>query len=301
MEKIVDEGLNDLERQILNEEISYQFYDKAVNSVEYIGPQKQFKEMMWEEFNHVKLLREKYTELGGKKDITYDFKQHGGLIMPSKEIDTETALDIGIKEERESIGIYNTLSIKYKDENLSQLFSSLLKDEKKHLSAWQNAQICYLSENHEPLGESKIYPTYRLRVTDLKVIEEVINYWKRYYKTFVEKAKSLNCFSSFDVIFSILKKQKGYLGLIENEYFRLKDIKPYRIDDLVENPTDTINTENNSKNNILEEIINNEKDCLIRVYDWSRRCTNSQLQELLWNIMEDKYSSLKQLAKFSNK
>jgi len=82
MKDIEKKCLEDLEKQILNEEISYQFYEKAVNSVEFFTTRKQFKEMMWEEFNHVKVLRDKYAEMGGNKQIIYNVEEHGGIALP---------------------------------------------------------------------------------------------------------------------------------------------------------------------------------------------------------------------------
>lgn len=294
MEPIADNCMDDLEKQIIEEELSYQFYDKAVNTVEFIGPQKQFKEMMWEEFNHVRLLRDKYAELGGNKQIVYNAEQHGGLAMSSKELDTEAALDIGIKEEIESIARYDALSRKYKDHKLSDLFSSLLNDERTHLSNWGTAQIEYISARSKPFGKSKRYQTYRFTPTDLHVIDEAVKYWGKYYANILNMVKSLCSIGYRDVMLSIVRDENEHIKLLEDEYFRLRGFKPDRYEALTDtqsgyaNNTDIFN---------IEQIIDEDKGCFIQLYDWVRRCTNEQLRETLWNIMEDKYAHLKLWAK----
>lgn len=295
MEEIIENCLNDIETQIIEEEMSYQFYDKSVNTVKYIGPQKQFKEMMWEEFNHVKVLRDKYKELGGNKEVEYNIKQHGGFAMPSKKINTEVVFDIGIKEEKDSIFKYDNLSKKYKDHNLSSLFDSLLKDERKHLSVWENAQMEYISTGSKPFGKSKTYPTYRFTPTDLNIIDKAVKYGAEYFETFCCRVKSLHIVECREIILSIVKKENEHIKLLENEYFRLKNIKPCERKKLTNNQSTTNECINDKE--VIEKIIDDEKDHFTQIYDWGRMCTNTQLQDILWNMMDVKYNHLKQWAK----
>ncbi|MGR3218302.1 MAG: ferritin family protein [Candidatus Anammoxibacter sp.] len=296
MKQIIDNCLDDLEIQIIEEEMAYQFYDKSVNSVEYISPQKQFKEMMWEEFNHVKQLRDKYKELGGNKQIIYNLEEHGGIAIPSKELNAEVALDIGLKEEKGSIEKYRTLTLKYKDHALYDFFNKLLKDEIRHLLNWERAQIEYVSTKYEKFGKAETFQSYHFTSSDLVTISEAVKSWENYYPAFVNKVKTLQSVECRDTVLSIVKNGYENMELLENVYFCLRGAKPSKDSSLPDSGVEAAdNTVINNKE-VIAQIIDEEKICLIRHYDWVRKCTNSQLGDVLWKIIDDKYSHLKQWA-----
>ncbi len=294
MEDIEKNCLDDLEKQILNEEISYQFYEKAVNSVEFIAPQKQFKEMMWEEFNHVRALRDMYAEMVGNKQITYNAEEHGGIALPSKELNAEVALDIGIKEEVESIHKYKTLIMKYKDHKISEFFNKLLEDEKHHLSNWEKAQIEYIATKPKQSGKQEKFPSYSFTSSDIVAIGAAVKYWGKYRLWFLSKVKMLHNFKLRDSMISIIESENGYTELLGNEYFRLKGAKPGEDTEMSDSFEVGSNKKNIDNKEIIEQIINEEKACLTRFCDWVRMCANSQLAKILLEIVENKRNHLKQ-------
>ena len=285
--------LHDLEDMIIRENISYQFYEKAINCVEFIGPQKQFKEMMWEEFNHVKVLTDKFVELGGGDPAEYNVKLHGGLALPSPELGTEVALDIGSKEEIESIAIYDRLYAKHKDHEHSKLLIDLANDERKHLDVWQRSQLEYISARSEPFGKPEIHENYRFSSLDLNIIDQALNEWKDGFSLFFNNVHSLHLYECRDVIVSIAKRESEHLSLLENEHCRLNDIKP---DDKQGIGAVKILEESSTSSNrleILEQIIDNEKRRLTALSDWCKTCTNSHLKEILTKIINDKDTDVK--------
>lgn len=300
MEQKNKKCLRDLQELILNEEISYQFYEKAIESVELIESQKHFKEMMWEEFNHVKLLREKYIEMGGSADVLYKVKEHGGINMPSNDIDAEVVLDIGIKEEAGSICRYKAMKIEYKDHELSKFFDNLLTDENKHLSNWKKAQIEYVSKSDILPGNKRKYKNYKFTATDLKIIADAVKCWKTYYALFLEKTNTLYNLESIDTVLSIIKKEKEHLRILENEFLRLNGYKADELDGTPENLIDLSSNRDRNNKEIVNWIINEEKLVFNYLYDWVRKSTNSQLNENLKNILENKFLHLKQWAEIDN-
>jgi len=212
-------------------------------------------------------------------------------------LNAEVALDIGIKEEKESVSIYKSLVMKYKYHKLSDFFNKLLEDEKHHLLNWEKLQIEYVSTKSEQVGIPGTFQSYNFTSSDLVTVSEAVKYWGNYYPDFINKVKMLQNVESRETLLSIIKNGYEHLELIGNEYFRLKGSKPDKgscsSDSCMDRPD---NTDINNKE-IVEQIVNEEKICLIRHYDWVRKCTNSQLKGILWKIMEDKYHHLKQWAK----
>ena len=293
--------LRDLEEMIISENISYQFYEKAINCVEFIGPQKQFKEMMWEEFNHVKVLSEKYAELGGGDPVEYNVKVHGGLALPSDELDTEVALDIGIKEETDSIAKYDRLATKHEGHEQCNLFVDLANDERKHLEVWQRAQLEHISARSEPFGKSEIHKNYRFSSLDFEVIDQALKEWKDGFSLFFNNVHSIHLSECRGVIVSIARREREHLSLLENEYFRLNDTKS---DDKQCVGAVKISGESDDSSNrdeILEQIIDNERRRLTVLSDWCKKCTNSHLKEIISRIMSDKDSDLKLWVEMGHK
>ncbi len=285
--------LRDLEEQRISEEISYQFYEKAINCVEFIGPQKQFKEMMWEEFNHVKVLTDKYVELGGGDTAEYNVKVHGGLALPSPELGTQVALDIGIKEEMESVAKYDRLSAKHKGHEHCNLFIDLANDERKHLDVWQRTQLEYISARSEPFGKPEIHENYRFSPEDLNVIDQAVKEWKDGFSVFFNNAHWLHLYESRDVIVSIARRESEHLSLLENEYFRLNDINPENNQSSGAVKISEENDNSSNRKEILGQIIDNEKRRLTALSDWFSKCTNSHLKNIFSKIMNDKDADLK--------
>ncbi len=312
MEQNNEKCLLDLKELILEEEMSHQFYEKAIESVEFIGPKKYFKEMMWEEFNHVKLLKEKYIEMGGSKDVLYKVEEHGGILfpsnllykaeehgginIPSNDIDTEVVLDIGIKDETESICRYNAMKIKYKDHELLKFFDGLLIDEVKHLLNWKKAQIEYVSKGEIPSGNQKKYKNYRFTADDLKLIADAVKCWKTYHALFLEKTKTLYNLESIDTILSIIKREKEHMRILGDEFLRLNGFSSEELEATTQNNIDIADNSDIDNKEIVNQIINEEKIIFNYLYDWMRKSTNSQLNEKLKSILENKFLHLKQWA-----
>ena len=103
------------------------------------------------------------------------------------------------------------------------------------MSVWEKAQIEHIFTKSKPFGKSKTYPIYRFTPTDLNVIDEVLKYWKEYFKTFCGRVKSLHIVENRDVMLSVIKMEKVHMKLLENEYFRLKNIEPRECAELPDN------------------------------------------------------------------
>ena len=136
--------------------------------------------------------------------------------MPSKELNAEVALDIGIKEESGSVSRYRALKTKYKDHELFGLFNKLFVDEENHLLNWEKAQIKYISTKGEQFGKSGIFQSYNFTSSDLVAVSEAVKYWGNYYPAFIGKVKMLQNVEYRDTVLSIIKDGFEHMDLLEN-------------------------------------------------------------------------------------
>ncbi|MGR3219459.1 MAG: ferritin family protein [Candidatus Anammoxibacter sp.] len=285
--------LQDIKSAIIAETISYEFYSKSSISVNLVSGMHAFREMMWEEEKHVKLLEKEYERLGGKGKVEYDPCKFGGLALPQLDIDAVTALDVAMKEESSSIKMYNDFLKRNKGAESCKLFEKLLIDEKRHLEEWDATFKNIFNDN--PTGKEPCGEVYRFTKEDLEVIKTALNAEMgafAFYNAAVNKIEIIDGMHAFQ---HIAGEERIHVKKLENEYYRLVKQKPV-IED-----SSAIQITNIKKDSdalvALTLAIKEEKKSLQRYLELEDMCTNTKLKNVIWELIESEWDHINQWRK----
>jgi len=134
-------GKNDSIEKILNFAIegeieAYEFYKDLASKMDNPTMKKVFEDFAAEEQGHRKLLEEarkgKTVNIGGEKIADLKIAEYAVDIVPTPDMDYQTALILAMKKEKKSFQLYSDLAAATKDPTARKLFQSLAQQEAKH-------------------------------------------------------------------------------------------------------------------------------------------------------------------------
>lgn len=283
--------INDIKSALISEMISYDFYSKSSTSVKLISGMHAFQDMMWEEEKHVKILKEEYIRLGGTEKINYDPQEYGGLAMPNLDVDAVTALDVAMKEERESIEMFNGFLKKHKKSESAKIFKQLLNDEKKHLEQWNLVSKSIVSASGKYNGAND--EVYRFSKDDLEVIKIALSAENAAYKFYNKAMNKIETIDGTHAFQNMAWEEEKHVKRLEDEYYRLLNKKPSP-ENLVQNsPLMSLKKESDSLV-ALELSIKEERASLKRFLELEERCTNTRLKKVIGELLESEWDHFSQ-------
>ncbi len=282
--------IEDIKSAIISELITYEFYSRSSVSVKIISAMHAFQEMMFEEETHVKMLKEEYKRLGGNEEFNYDPHEHGGIALPKLNVNASVALDLAMTDELSSIKMYSDFVKKHRGTETVNIFEQLLNDEMKHLGHWDKIYKNLTGKSFVPNEPGK--PVYSFTKDDLEIIEIALNAENAaydFYNNAIGKTEIIDGEHAFQYIAC---EEKIHVEKLEDEYFRLVNEKPQLENQDKEQTTNVeINTDALMA---LELSIKEEKASLRRYLELEKRCTNTRLREVIWELIESEWDHIKQ-------
>ena len=130
------------------EKKAFSFYNNAINSVDIIDGMHAFQHMAWEEEMHVKKLESEYYRLIKEKPVLKENpKQISNIRNDSGAL---FALDLAIKEEKNSLQRYLELEGKCTNSKLKEVIWEMIESEWDHLNQWRRTYVA-IKEKDFPL------------------------------------------------------------------------------------------------------------------------------------------------------
>lgn len=131
--KSVDEVLD---FAIQNEEEAAQFYTDLADKMDRAWMQQIFKDFAKEEQGHKRKLLDvkegKHLQPAEKKVLDLKIADYLVDVVPSGDMDYQSALVLAMKKEKKAFQMYSDLASSTDDENLKQTFLGLAQEEAKH-------------------------------------------------------------------------------------------------------------------------------------------------------------------------
>ncbi len=133
--RFTKEDIEIIKAALQAEKKAFAFYNNAVNSVNEIDGMHAFQHMAWEEEMHVKKLESEYYRLIKQKpEVEGNPEQTSNI---KNDSDALFALDLAIKEEKNSLQRYLDLEGRCVNSKLKEVIWEMIESEWEHINQWR--------------------------------------------------------------------------------------------------------------------------------------------------------------------
>lgn len=211
--------MDDLRSAIIYEKGAYSFYKNTIATLKPANEMRILQGIMEEEGEHVRRLEEGYRLIGGKEEINYDPREHGGIVIPPKKrIDNVIVLSIVIKEERDSIKMYEGLVKKHAGSDHSKIFHDLLVSEKGHMEKYSQLYNAIKEGQGVQAEDDDIY---RFTKMDVETVTRSLEMEKYALQLFRETAKGVKQLDTVYAFQHISHEENRHIRILELIHHRL--------------------------------------------------------------------------------
>lgn len=297
---IKNDLLADLESAVISEKSACSFYERALSQVKLIEGMHIFQEILEKEREHVVKLVEEWERLGGEGEVNYVPEEHGGIALPpAKDVDNLVALDVAIKEEMDSIKLYERLKESHKDTETGILFQALLTEEKEYLGRWK--QIYNAIEESTGIKRIMDDVIYKFTNRDIEIIMRSLENERVSFRFFSEALKKVTVIDAVLAFKHMAYDEEQHLKILEMMYQRLAGKQPpgetkQRMDVMTFDKYDY-----NDVFKILDFAVAEDKRIMSMYFNFVDECTNTWLREIIWELIEDEWSHIVMWRKISKR
>lgn len=298
---IKNDLLADIQSAVISEKSACSFYERALSRVKLIEGMHLFQEILEKEREHVIRLVEEWKRLGGEGEVDYDPEVHGGIALPpANDVDNLVALDVAIKEEMDSIKLYERLKDRHKDTETGRLFHALLTEEKEYLRRWK--QIYNAIENSTGIKKIMDDVIYKFTNHDIEIIISSLENERMSFQFFSDALKKATVIDAVLAFKHMAYDEERHLKILEMMYQRLAGKQPLARETKQRMDLATFDKyDYNDVFKILDFAVGEDKRIMSMYFNFVDECTNSWLREILWELIEDEWSHIVMWRKISKR